>query len=217
MHSPHSLIMKDVLLRFIMNKSFPCVMAKAVATKGMLVTHEVDQLDTEDSIDNLLKEFYRFIDAYRENPERLSSFIILLKKTPSFEDFENIFWKFLKTLNALDKKIYEHDPRVSSTDSDDNFSFSLKAEAFFILALHPDSPRFARRFSTPAIVFNPHQQFENLRKAGTFQRIRNIIRKRDLLLQGSENPMLKDFGNKSEIYQYTGRVYQDHEMLSLTT
>lgn len=207
--------MKDALLSFIMNKNFPCVMAKAVASKGMLSFNEIPEIETDASVKTVLQKFYKFIDAYRENPDRLSSFILCLNKDYSFEEFENYFWKFLKLLNDQDKKNYNHDPRVSSDINDGNFSFSVKEEAFFILALHPESPRLSRRFLRPAIVFNPHQQFENLRKAGIFNRIKEIIRKRDFLLQGSSNPMLNDFGDKSEIYQYMGRVYRNEEVLSL--
>ena len=84
-----------------------------------------------------------------------------------------------------------------------------------MLSLHPDSPRWSRRFKHPAIVFNPHQQFENLRRKGLFTKIRNLIRKRDQELQGFTNPMLNDFGDKSEIYQYIGKLYSPEETLSI--
>jgi FPC/CPF motif-containing protein YcgG len=100
---------------------------------------------------------------------------------------------------------------VSSNPNSKNFSFSIMEEAFFILALHPDSPRLARRFPKPMIVFNPHQQFENLRSVGMYARVRDIIRKKDKLLQGFINPMLNDFGEKSEVFQYTGRMYDKNQ------
>ena len=67
----------------------------------------------------------------------------------------------------------------------------------------------------PAIVFNPHIQFERMRKKGIFKKVQNIIRLRDKLLQGSINPMLSDFGDKSEVFQYTGRIYAPDETLPL--
>lgn len=217
MHLPEASAMKELLLRFIMNKGFPCVMAKSVAAKGMLVTQEVADLESENEFKLIVERFHGFIDEYRKNPGRLSSFIVLVNSSLSFENFEAKFWRFLKRLHTEDKLAYRHDPRVSSVVAADDFSFSIKEEAFFILALHPESPRFARRFSSPAIVFNPHQQFENLRKAGIFERIKNLIRKRDINLQGSINPMLSDFGARSEIYQYMGRVHPEDEVLTLTT
>jgi uncharacterized protein len=182
-------------------------MAKAVLTKGMLTVHDYQ------SVENTLNAIYEFIDKYRENPSRLSSFILTFNEALTFTEFENKFWDLIKSLQAKDKKIYLHDSRVSSDIQNTNFSFSLKSEAFFILALHPESPRIARRLSFPAIVFNPHQQFETLRNKGLFGKIRNLIRNRDKALQGFVNPMLSDFGEKSEIYQYTGRTYSPEETL----
>jgi len=40
---------------------------------------------------------------------------------------------------------------------------------------------------------------------GTYQKVRDRIRDRDVALQGSINPMLEDFGNNSEAKQYSGR------------
>jgi FPC/CPF motif-containing protein YcgG len=203
--------MKKQIINFILAKNFPCVMAKAVATKGLMKVNSVKDLNGVSQITGVLKNFYQFIGEYRQAPKRLSSFIICLDQDISFDTFEKIFWKFLKVLNMLDKKDFKHDPRVSSNPNSKNFSFSIMEEAFFILALHPDSPRLARRFPKPMIVFNPHQQFENLRSVGMYARVRDIIRKKDKLLQGFINPMLNDFGEKSEVFQYTGRMYDKNQ------
>jgi len=37
--------------------------------------------------------------------------------------------------------------------------------------------------------------------------MKNIVRKRDVALSGSINPMLQDFGAASEVYQYSGMQY----------
>lgn len=184
-------------------------MAKSLLNKGLLKVHVYQ------SVENTLTEIYSFIDKYREKTSRLSSFILCFDDNLSFEEFETLFWKTIKSMNDIDKIFFKHDERVSSDVHSSEFSFSLKSEAFFILVLHPDSPRWARRFFKPAIVFNPHQQFEKLRAKGLFSRIREIIRNRDTLLQGTINPMLSDFGDRSEIYQYMGKIYHPHETLSL--
>lgn len=183
-------------------------MAKSLLSKGLLRVHIYR------SVADTLTEIYDFIDHYRKNPSRLSSFILCFEEKPCFEEFEEKFWHTLKTMNEIDKGSYPHDARVSSDIHSSEFSFSLKSEAFFILALHPQSPRWARRFAHPAIVFNPHQQFEKLRAKGLFSRIRELIRARDTLLQGFVNPMLSDFGERSEIYQYMGKIYHPHETIT---
>jgi FPC/CPF motif-containing protein YcgG len=59
-------------------------------------------------------------------------------------------------------------------------------------------------------VFNPHEQFERLRADGHWKRMQETIRRRDLELQGSINPMLSDFGEQSEARQYSGRAVEDN-------
>lgn len=202
--------MTHSLLDFVLEKSFPCIMAKQVINKGFASIHDVDNFN---AITSILDQLYSFIDTYRSHPETLSSFILVLhdRSYDDFDHFEKEFWKFLSLLNDRDAQRYPHDPRVGSHPDSNDFSFSIKSEAFFILALHPKSPRFARRFRRPAIVFNVHQQFEKLRSKGIFNKVRDHIRKRDLDLQGFANPMLKDFGERSEVFQYLGRTYETHE------
>lgn len=207
--------MEELLSKYILNKSFPCVMAKAVINTGLIKVVSVK--DTQKELKEILKEIYSFIDNYRETPKKLRSFIVVLddEKTLDFEQYEKTVWDFLSQLSQEDKKNYEHDPRVSDDPQNPNFSYSLKAEAFFILGLHPKSPRFARRFQKPAIVFNLHQQFEEMRSKGVFNKVRTMIRLKDKLLQGSINPMLSDYGERSEIFQYIGRVYKSASELKI--
>lgn len=202
--------MRELLNQHILNSKFPCIMAKTVLKKGHISYNELNNLTENDETSVIIKRLYDFVDDYRANPEKLRSFILTLDDPAyaNFENFEAVFWKFLKDLNAEDKKQYQHDPRVSSDPNSSDFSFSLKGEAFFILVLHPQSPRLARKFVKPTIVFNLHQQFEDLRNKGLFKKIRNVIRQRDRLLQGFINPMLADFGEKSEVFQYLGRKYE---------
>lgn len=205
------------LKEFINDVSFPCIMAKAVMKTGFLSSHLIPDIETEESIRDTLKKMYGFIDDFRSTSKSLSSFVLMLdkKEYASYEIFEQHFWKFLARLHELDKKSYPYDPRVSSDPRNDNFSYSIKSEAFFILILHPDSPRWARRFKYPAIVFNPHVQFENLRERNLFKKIQNVIRKKDKLLQGQINPMLNDYGERSEVFQYTGKVYSSYDQIPL--
>ena len=56
------------------------------------------------------------------------------------------------------------------------------------------------------LVFNLHDQFEQLRAEGRYERIRATILDRDLDLAGSVNPMLARHGETSEAAQYSGRA-----------
>ena len=97
-------------------------------------------------------------------------------------------------------------PSVSTDPNDPQFSFSFAGQAFYIVGMHPNSSRIARRFPWPTLVFNPHEQFERLRADGKWKRMQQAIRARDVALQGSINPMLSDFGEEPEARQYSGRA-----------
>lgn len=209
--------MRTEVLDFIQQDSFPCIMAKAVARKGHIDIHEVPDIKNPAAVLPIMEKLYAFVDQFRQNQEKLSSFMLVVKDESlgNFETFGKNFYDFLQLLHHEDKKLYPHDPRVARSVKEKNFSYSIKSEAFFIIALHPQSPRWARRFRYPAIVFNPHVQFERLRENKIYTKIRNIIRNRDKMLQGSINPMLNDFGERSEVFQYLGKVYQPHESVPL--
>ena len=96
-------------------------------------------------------------------------------------------------------------PAVSDDPSDPAFAFSFAGTAFFIVGLHAASSRAARRFAWPTLVFNPHRQFDRLRESQRFSRFQHVIREAERNLQGSINPMLADFGDRSEASQYSGR------------
>ncbi|MBC8051242.1 MAG: YqcI/YcgG family protein, partial [Chitinophagales bacterium] len=63
---------------------------------------------------------------------------------------------------------------------------------------------------TPAMVFNLHDQFEQLRSSGAYEKMRETILKRDAAVAGSINPMLSQFGETSEARQYSGRVVNEN-------
>ena len=94
---------------------------------------------------------------------------------------------------------------VCADPGNPHFSLSFGGEAFFVVGLHPQASRPARRFAHPALVFNLHDQFERLRRDGRYERMREAILTRDEELAGSINPMLSRHGEASEAAQYSGR------------
>jgi len=58
------------------------------------------------------------------------------------------------------------------------------------------------------LVFNLHDQFEQLREAGRYEKLRESILDRDEKLAGSMNPMLARHGASSEARQYSGRAVE---------
>ncbi|WP_051359779.1 guanitoxin biosynthesis heme-dependent pre-guanitoxin N-hydroxylase GntA [Adhaeribacter aquaticus] len=194
---------------FLNNKDFPCVAARAAITRQQVKYLVVDHMACPKDDTQILDFLYQFVDYFRHTEELFHSAVIIFKQPEKITEsqFEELIWQRLQALANLDARQYNYDSRVDADPSSANFSFSLKEEAFFIIGLHPDSSRLARRFNYPALVFNPHAQFEQMRDMGNYNKIQNIVRKRDIALSGSINPMLKNYGEASEVYQYSGKQY----------
>jgi len=194
---------------FLGKKQFPCVAAKAALSREhiqcMVAMHMA--CPAQDKI--ILQFLYSFVDKYRASEDSYHSAAVIFKEPVEINEkiFDSLIWQRLNSLSSLDKQTYSHDRRVDSDPSSSHFSFSLKEEAFFILGLHPGSSRRSRQFKYPALIFNPHAEFEKLRKSNRYTKMKEVVRKRDVEYSGSINPMLADFGEASEVYQYSGLQY----------
>ena len=134
---------------------------------------------------------------------------VFVQTAPSGEAaFEAALWHQLSRLSAADPAA-AWAPGVSGDPDDPHFAFSFARTPYFVIGLHAESSRLARRFGWPALVFNPHAQFARLRAEQRFERLRAVIRARDVALQGTENPNLADVGQRSEARQYSGRATDD--------
>jgi hypothetical protein len=148
-----------------------------------------------------------FASTLPDSPSDFTAFVAVFPDdAPADEgEFEKRLWQQLSMLNAHDIST-QWDPAVSDDPEDPHFSFSFAARAFFVIGLHAQCSRKARRFAYPALVFNPHSQFDHLRATGHYDKLRDAIRQRDIALQGEMNPMLTNFGERSEARQYSGRA-----------
>lgn len=189
------------------DKSFPCVAAKAALAKEQLNVFVAGHMACPKDDKAILNFIYSFVDRYRQSENMFHSAVIIFEQPDVYDEqmYSRFFWSRLQAISNLDAENYDYDPRVDADPESEHFSFSIKEEAFFVIGLHPAASRPARRFKYPAMVFNPHAQFEQLREAGQYEKMKNIIRKKDTELSGDINPMLRDFGEASEVYQYTGQ------------
>lgn len=199
----------DRFRAFISKSEFPCVGAKAALAHGHM--HFLVARDITSAWDDLriYSALFNFVELYRSNPALFQSFVVLFREPALLTEasFETCLWDRLQSLTDKDNWHGQaHDGRVSANPADPHFSLSFANEGFFAVGLHPSASRPARRFSTPAIVFNPHDQFERLREEGIFGGLKEKISRRDEALAGSRNPMLGDFGERSEAPQYSGRA-----------
>ncbi len=190
-------------------QDFPCVGAKASVHQGLSRCYVAGHMGCPKDDTAILNFLYDFVDELRAKPKDFYSAAVIfsLPAQTNEMEFDQLFWQRLQALTDLDSQNYAHDSRVSSDPKSSAFCYSLKQEAFFIVGLHSGSNRESRKFKYPVIVFNPHIQFENLRATGGYDRLKQVIRKRDEVYSGSVNPMLTDFTKGSAVSQYSGRLY----------
>lgn len=204
---PRNKITKEIK-EFVIDNDHPCVMAQSVVTDNTIETIVLESNSFKE-----IKKLYAFIEknALEKNPDSnvFTSLIAVFPKMEitEMEEFEIFLWDVLYKLNTMDS--YDWDPSVSEKLNDNNYSFSIAGTAFYIVGMFPQSQRKARRMPYVSLVFNLHSQFEKLREMGAFDQVKKRIRSRDRKLQGSINPMLKDFGTASEAMQYSGMIVDD--------
>lgn len=194
---------------FIRDTSFPCVGAKSALGKGrMRVVVGRDMRSAWDDL-RIYPTLLSLARDYAADPVPFQSLAVLFEEEPDLSEaeFESFLWHRLQSLSHKDDWLGQRpDPRVSADPANPHFSLSFGGEAFFVVGLHPNASRPARRFARPALVFNLHDQFERLRETGRYEKLRGTILDRDLALAGSLNPMLAAHGSISEARQYSGRA-----------
>ncbi len=196
----------------IADPSFPCVGAKSALAKGTLKTLVCHSLAS--GWDDVLihRELMDWAEGYRADPGGLRSLAVVFSGPDDLDEpaFEKLMWERIQSFSDKDHWLGQpYDHRVSADPDDPHFSLSFGGEAFFVVGLHPNASRPARRFPRPTLVFNLHAQFEELREEGKYERMREKILDRDVALAGSINPMLARHGENSEARQYSGRAVDD--------
>lgn len=190
---------------FVGERDYPCVMAKSVFRRDTATVRTYTSMSDTEALGDDLRAF-----VAEPDPERgYRSFVAVFGGPESETEaaYETALWTLLRALHASDGEAW--DPDVSADPSDPTFSFSFAGRAFYVVGMHPQASRPARRFAHPAVVFNLHTQFEQLRREGRYDKVRSLIRERDAAFAGSVNPMMEDFGVRSEARQYAGRAVAD--------
>lgn len=204
--------LQGLLNAHVAEPAFPCVGAKAALAKGTLKVLACSRIDSAWDDLRIHDGLMHFAADYRTDPGLFRSFAVVFDGPDGLSEaqFEAALWKRAQSLS--DKDVWRgqsYDANVSPDPESPHFSLSFGGEAFFIVGLHPNASRPARRFARPAMIFNLHDQFELLRNQGRYEGLREKILVRDEALAGSRNPMLARHGESSEARQYSGRVVED--------
>ncbi|WP_340587356.1 guanitoxin biosynthesis heme-dependent pre-guanitoxin N-hydroxylase GntA [Erythrobacter alti] len=199
----------SVIETMVSAADFPCVGAKSALARKNLKVISAHRLDSNWDDVKLHSELLDWSRTYRDSEGDLRSLAVVFEGPDDLTEteFEKLMWERIQSLADKDAWLGQpYDERVSADPSDPHFSLSFGGEAFFVVGLHPNASRPARRCPHPTLVFNLHDQFERLREEGRYTRMREAILERDKKLAGSINPMLAKHGESSEARQYSGRM-----------
>jgi hypothetical protein len=190
---------------FVFDPGFSCLGARAALRHDRHTIRAYPALGSAAATAGLARDLADFAPG-AEDTEFTTFVAVFMGAAPEGEaEFEALLWAQLQALHEADAAP-AWAPAASDRPEDPRFAFSFAGTAFFVVGMHPDSSRLARRFGWPALVFNARAQFDRLRTDGRYYGLRDRIRARELALQGALNPNLADFGEASEARQYSGRA-----------
>ena len=196
----------------IKGSAYPCLGAKVALNARAYELHCYAELADSATSTCLASDLYAFVAARPWRRSDFATFIALFREPVGIPEveFEKRLWRTLQQLNRIDAARFEWDPTVHPDPGNASFAFSFAGRAFYVVGMHGNSSRQARKFSVPSLIFNAHEQFRRLRITGKWETMKATIRKRDADLQGERNPMLEDFGERSEARQYSGRAVEEN-------
>ena len=182
-HSPRSKISitnKDHFNQFIIEKDHPCIMAKTIFNSENYQLNSYSEFGSETAAAAILGDLEKYLENYDFSTNEFFSFIAVFDDNISYSEieFERLLWKQLQKIYNLDN--LDWDKTVSNDPNNKSFSFSILGSAFYIVGMHPNSARSARKSPKTSLVFNLHWQFEKLREMGVYTRVRNTIRNREI-------------------------------------
>lgn len=199
-----------LLAEKLLGEQFSCVAGKTAWLRGAVVHRHHGRLATAATTSALHEDLVSFVARMGETDESLVSLITTFDGPLDVGEveFERLVWDQLQRLHEHDITRFPWPDLADPDPASPTFGYGVAGHAFFVVGLHSRASRISRRFAYPALVWNSHAQFERLKERGIYQRIQRQVRANEMLLQGSLNPNLADFGQKSEAAQYSGRAVE---------
>ncbi len=193
---------------FLLQPGYPCVAAQHSVRKDECVVDSYQRFGTGECWRALRLCLLDFIGRQKSSGSSYLSYWAVFDEPASMteEEFEASLWRELSCLTSAEER---HSDWASDKCVDPfsrEFRFSLGGTELFVVGLHPNSSRTARRFARPALVFNAFTQFEKLQAQGQYEGMVRSIRAREKKFEGSVNPMVELHGETWETIQASGRA-----------
>ena len=139
----------DDFLGFLRDGSFPCVGAKSAAATGGIEIVPARRIDSAWNDLKIHDALLEWAWRYRDDDDDGFRSLVVIFEGPcdlSEAEFEDAMWARIQSLADKDAwRGQSYDPRVSADAADPKFSLSFGGEAFFVVGLHPNASRPARR------------------------------------------------------------------------
>ena len=199
------------LQQMIVDRDYACTGAQAAFGQEAYRLGVYPEMGSEEATAGLAHDLFTFLNERKRIDSDFGTFVAAFAGPTGLDEagFEARLWDQLQRLHEMDMVHHAWDPDVASDPADPRFSYSFAGESCFVVGLHAHSSRPSRRFPYPLLVFNSHEQFRRLREQGMYERLQKVIRQREVEQHGSLNPMLSDFGTRSEARQYSGRAVEE--------
>ncbi|UOF01789.1 YqcI/YcgG family protein [Bdellovibrio reynosensis] len=196
------------LRALVSQKNYPCVAAVKAFHDGDFIFDTYSKFGTGESAQRLAQNLLSFKEKQSKPGGEYLTYIAVFPEDQSTDEhtFEMHLFHELSAIWNFPEIAGKWDEKFSSNPDDKNFCFSLDGSAFFVVGMHPQSSRRARRLPYNALIFNLYSQFQVLREKGVFDSMVKSIRHRDMQFQGSVNPMVEQYDNKWEAIQYSGKM-----------
>jgi len=165
---------------------YPCIPAILALKNGSIITKYFNS-EFGKAQENIAQYLDELIERYASQKEPfLSIWLSWEKGNYSEEEFEERLWA---EINSFCKDL----------------PVRYKDEQLFIVGLHPNASRKARRFEHCSLVINLFSQFEKLEKSESYHTMVQNIRNRDVSFSGSVNPTVEKFADIWEEIQFSGK------------
>src|SRR5690606_26688549 len=172
---------KEAFKNKIDTDEYPCVGAKSAMNTDQFrfgIYQDMGSPSTTSSLANDLQKYLQeTIDA---DSQYMSMIAVFSDRVDTELEFEKRLWAQLQALHDGESGDQVWDPAVSDDPESSNFSLSFHCPVFLVVDVYPPASRKARWLDEFALAFNSHLPCDPLRAKGVYERLKAVLREREI-------------------------------------